>query len=239
MAHCFRRTASSLPQIPVKRPRNRSTLILYGVLGLAALIVIICTAAVEKGSEGGNSQRIGNPFPQQNKTDTPEGTRKNSSPPPSSEPSMRQEPTNVAPAVIASSGSNSLAPTDLPALLTYEPSNFPSSAPTNSTAQPSVVPVTEKPSPKPYERGPDEVVTTILAIGDVPYSLRDQVLLRQQIESLDTRADFLIHVGDTRTGKETKCDKQDYIAVDEILMNSAVPVFIVPGGEYSLMYVVL
>ena len=108
-----------------------------------------------------------------------------------------------------------------------KPTESPSAFPTN---QPSTSQPTESPS-LPYRQGPDEALTTFYAIGDVPYNFQQELGLRAQIQELSSDVEFLVHVGDIRTGQSSKCEWEEYEVVDEILSDSRLPVFIVPGDN--------
>jgi hypothetical protein len=66
-------------------------------------------------------------------------------------------------------------------------------------------------------------------ISDVPYNDVQAVKLQQQINVLPNDAEFLMHVGDIRSGRNTsaKCIKKEYTDVANLLRSSAVPTFIV------------
>ena len=73
--------------------------------------------------------------------------------------------------------------------------------------------------------------TRFYAIGDVPYTDRQATTLRQQVIDLPRDANFLLHVGDIRSARDgRRCRKEEFIAVSDILKESAVPVFLVIGG---------
>ena len=73
-------------------------------------------------------------------------------------------------------------------------------------------------------------------IGDVPYSTSESIELEQQILSLPSDAEFLIHVGDIRSARDgRKCEIDEYHEVAEILKLSNVPVFIVLGGKRAVV----
>jgi hypothetical protein len=73
--------------------------------------------------------------------------------------------------------------------------------------------------------------TRFYAIGDVPYTNLQKMELIQQIETLPDDAEFLLHLGDIRSGNiSNPCELADYQDVANILLSSTVPVFVVPGG---------
>lgn len=77
------------------------------------------------------------------------------------------------------------------------------------------------------------VETTFYAIGDVPYRDSEMAELEEHVLALPDDAEFLIHVGDIRSGEDEdrKCRIKDYEEVRDILLQSPVPVFIIPGGK--------
>jgi hypothetical protein len=81
----------------------------------------------------------------------------------------------------------------------------------------------------------DPNVTTFYAIGDVPYNNAQAVRLQTQMMNVAPDAEFLIHIGDIRyAGSGATCTLAEFQAVEKILRNSRVPVFIVPGdNEYN------
>ena len=110
------------------------------------------------------------------------------------------------------------------------------------TDTPSNVPSTQLPSDVPTTR-PSTMIptkswvqtTTFYVIGDVPYNPQQAVEMQEQIQGIPSpdTADFVIHVGDIRSAAdETKnCRLSEYQDVAQILQQSAVPVFIVPGDN--------
>lgn len=73
-------------------------------------------------------------------------------------------------------------------------------------------------------------VVTFYAMGDVPYSPEDDVLLPRQIAALPGDAEFIVHLGDIKDGT-TPCDEAVYIKVSGMLRKSKHRVFIVPGDN--------
>jgi hypothetical protein len=79
-----------------------------------------------------------------------------------------------------------------------------------------------------------QVVTTVqqvvfYAIGDVPYSPDQSITLKKQIKLIPNDAEFLIHVGDIRSGHNPSlnCLRKEYSDVATLLRTSSVPVFII------------
>ncbi len=71
---------------------------------------------------------------------------------------------------------------------------------------------------------------TFYAMGDVPYTPEEDVLLPRQVAELPQDAEFVIHVGDIKGGA-APCDEAVYIKVAGMLRQSAAPVFIIPGDN--------
>ncbi|MEJ7591734.1 MAG: hypothetical protein WKF77_09310 [Planctomycetaceae bacterium] len=71
---------------------------------------------------------------------------------------------------------------------------------------------------------------TFYAMGDVPYTPAEDVLLPRQISELPPNAEFLVHVGDIKGGG-TPCNEAVYIKVSGMLSKSEQPVFILPGDN--------
>jgi hypothetical protein len=67
-------------------------------------------------------------------------------------------------------------------------------------------------------------------MGDVPYAPGEDVLLPQQVAKLPKDGEFVIHVGDIKSGK-TACDEAVYQKVSGMLGKSVPPVFIIPGDN--------
>jgi hypothetical protein len=68
------------------------------------------------------------------------------------------------------------------------------------------------------------------AMGDVPYTPPQEDILREQIASLPTDGEFVIHVGDIKAGA-TACDESVYTTVSGILGECKTPLFIIPGDN--------
>eukprot|EP00980_Cylindrotheca_fusiformis_P007622 scaffold1599_cov115-Cylindrotheca_fusiformis.AAC.7 len=132
------------------------------------------------------------------------------------------------------------------AVLSLTPSGLPSSLPSASQSSgpstspsflPTTVAPTEGPSNSPSINPTDSptkatMQTRFYAIGDVPYKESEKGELEEHILALPDDAEFLIHVGDIRHGDdEIKCTLKEYKEVRDILLQSPVPVFIIPGGR--------
>ena len=68
------------------------------------------------------------------------------------------------------------------------------------------------------------------AMGDVPYSPEEDDVLPGQLENIPKDAEFVVHVGDIKTGK-MPCDEAVYRKVFAMLAQSTAPVFIIPGDN--------
>jgi hypothetical protein len=158
------------------------------------------------------------------------------------------------------------APTTSPSTMTEEPSHRPSDRPTqrpavvksvSPTSQPSLIPSkvsSNTPSVSPSvanSQRPDGCrrnqelgnavcrITVFYAIADVPYTNAEVLALPQQIMSLPDNAEFLIHLGDIRSAANGKeCLVSEYKDIADTLKLSRVPVFIVPGGTYNMLFIV-
>ena len=71
---------------------------------------------------------------------------------------------------------------------------------------------------------------TFFAMGDVPYAPKEDKLLPKQIAELPREAEFVIHLGDIKSGA-TACNEAVYNKVSGMLARSTAPVFIVPGDN--------
>ena len=75
-----------------------------------------------------------------------------------------------------------------------------------------------------------ETKVTFFAMGDVPYAPKEDTLLPKQIANLPREAEFVIHVGDIKSGA-TACDEAVYIKVAGMLAKSTAPLFVIPGDN--------
>lgn len=123
----------------------------------------------------------------------------------------------------------SLVPTDLPSVI---PSHLPSAWPSQSPSDKPTRSPSQSPSSRPsYEN----LETTFYAIGDVPYNNREKLELQTHMQNIPRNGEFLIHVGDIRSGQYPwlPCRRQEYMDVRDILLQSKIPVFIIPGGKFG------
>ena len=68
------------------------------------------------------------------------------------------------------------------------------------------------------------------AMGDVPYTASDDVLLPKQIAELPTDGAFVVHVGDIKGGA-VPCLPGIYDKVNQMLRKCKTPLFIIPGDN--------
>lgn len=73
-------------------------------------------------------------------------------------------------------------------------------------------------------------MVTFCAMGDVPYKPEEDVLLPWQIAEIPNEAEFIIHVGDIKSGSAV-CDEAVYQKVSGMLRKTVAPVFIIPGDN--------
>jgi hypothetical protein len=71
---------------------------------------------------------------------------------------------------------------------------------------------------------------TFCAIADVPYYNNEKVVLPTQLATQMEGCEFLVHLGDIKRG-ETSCDESYYTIIKDIMLQSPVPAFIVPGDN--------
>ncbi len=88
----------------------------------------------------------------------------------------------------------------------------------------SIVAAEEKKSLTPQQ------AVTFYAMGDVPYAPAEFLLLPKQISNLPKDAEFVVHLGDIKSGK-VPCIEAVYQQVAKMLSQAAAPVFIIPGDN--------
>jgi len=74
------------------------------------------------------------------------------------------------------------------------------------------------------------VLVTFYAMGDVPYEPQEDRLLPSQIADLPDDGQFVVHVGDIKSGS-TPCDEAVFQKVSGMLSECRTPVFIIPGDN--------
>ena len=68
------------------------------------------------------------------------------------------------------------------------------------------------------------------AIADVPYTAKDRVILEARLKVLGTDADFLVHLGDIKSGTSV-CNQAVIDQMDALMKSSPVPVLMVIGDN--------
>jgi hypothetical protein len=71
---------------------------------------------------------------------------------------------------------------------------------------------------------------TFCVIADVPYYDDERVFLPTQLASQMEGCEFLVHLGDIMRG-EVSCEEEYYTTIKDIMLESKVPAFIVPGDN--------
>ena len=130
---------------------------------------------------------------------------------------------------------------------TSKPSKSPSESPTlahstveptelrEPTIEPTYIPTrTWKPIARPPIRPfrqviPDNVLQ-FCVVADAPYTKDEAKALPKQIQSQMEGCEFLVHLGDIFIG-DTPCDVEDYEVMQDIMLESHAPAFLVPGDN--------
>ena len=127
-------------------------------------------------------------------------------------------------------------PTVEPSIPVSEPAEQPTN--TNSDTEHSPhrnAPVQSQPTDSDPSNESDKVGETIFyATGDIPYDSDQARILKQQMLDLESDCEFLIHVGDIRSGDpETNptCRREEYEEASNLLRLSHAPVFILLGDN--------
>ncbi|MBZ0267176.1 choice-of-anchor D domain-containing protein, partial [bacterium] len=73
---------------------------------------------------------------------------------------------------------------------------------------------------------------TFSAVGDYPYGSSEIPLFQQHMDQHDlySPSDFLVHVGDIKSGSES-CAESRYVIVADMLKSLSVPAFVLPGDN--------
>ena len=80
--------------------------------------------------------------------------------------------------------------------------------------------------------GPEgEEALTFYITSDVPFDSDEEKKLAKELTKLSKRADFLVHLGSIQDPEVTQCEPEQYEKVAKILLESPVPVFVVPGEQ--------
>ena len=123
--------------------------------------------------------------------------------------------------------------------ISYEPSGLPSNQPSNTvSSNPTYMPTkiiqpVAIPLILPFNSSSESLsktITTFCVIADVPYNEKEVEELPEQISTQMEGCEFLIHLGDIFTG-DTVCSIEDYSIIQEIMLESHLPVFVVPGDN--------
>jgi hypothetical protein len=110
---------------------------------------------------------------------------------------------------------------------------FPTAPP---TLAPQILSSTTSPAPEPMSQPqpPSFQAQTVIfyVLGDLPYSDDEAAVLQQQMDDLPDDAEFVVHVGDIRSGRGLpECLESEYTKVADLLRRSHAPVFIVRGDN--------
>lgn len=82
----------------------------------------------------------------------------------------------------------------------------------------------------------DGVSITFYAMGDAPYTDHEREnIMPYQMQNLSDSAAFLVHLGDLQDAQVDECQEYAYQAASDILKQSRLPVFVIPGGECLLL----
>jgi len=143
--------------------------------------------------------------------------------PSTSEPSNPSDYSSLTPSTTPSKSSK---PSSLSSNL---PSDIASSNPTWIPTE-QVQPVA-RPPVLPFVNTKDsDLITTFCVIADVPYTQIELDELPGQIASQMDGCEFLIHLGDIFIG-DTECNIEDYAIIQNVMLESHVPAFLVPGDN--------
>ena len=117
--------------------------------------------------------------------------------------------------------------------LTNKPTRTPSTYP---TVDPTHLPVTYKPSKRVQAHSKKHAESDIVfyVIGDAPYKVSELDPITGfpgQVRGIPNDAEFVVHVGDILSAKESECHVSWYQQVSYILRSSNAPVFITPGDN--------
>lgn len=108
---------------------------------------------------------------------------------------------------------------------------MPSQVPTEEPTSAPTAPVAPVALPPVAGFNPNSTtLMTFCVIADAPYTLDEAAALPNQIATQMEGCEFLVHLGDLFTG-DTNCDEVDYVVIREIMLQSAVPTFVVLGDN--------
>ena len=116
----------------------------------------------------------------------------------------------------------------------------PSKLPTDKTARPTSKAIKPTSTTKPtkstltsYQQN-EESDIVFYVIGDAPYKVTEldpATGFPNQVRGIPNDAEFVVHVGDILSAKESGCHLSWYQQVSYILKESSAPVFITPGDN--------
>lgn len=141
---------------------------------------------------------------------------------PSSKPS--ESPTTSKP----SESPTTIAPSTQNPTETMPPSEYPSSGPTYLPTE-KLAPI-PRPPILPFRKDLPESVLQFCVVADAPYTKDELKALPKQIASQTDGCEFLVHLGDIFIG-DTNCDADGYETMQEIMLKSHAPAFLVPGDN--------
>jgi hypothetical protein len=123
-----------------------------------------------------------------------------------------------------------------------EPTNKPTRPPSAHPSAPNYHSLSPKPTIKPHKNKHRDIIFYV--IGDAPYKVSELDPITGfplQVRGIPNDAEFVIHVGDILSAKESECHLSWYQQVSSILRSSNAPVFITPGdndwlGKYTFTF---
>ena len=78
----------------------------------------------------------------------------------------------------------------------------------------------------------NDTVTTFYLMSDSPYTANERKnLMPAHIRRLGADAEFLVHLGDLQSARESNCEEWAYQSASNILRKSRVPTFVLPGDN--------
>jgi len=212
------------------------------VVGMILALVLLTTTK-EKDSDKSNANRFD--FTNTTTTTTaPQGTLTDATTvAPTTQPvevptstlSPTMSPTNVTTSPTIVTASPTIAPTTVPTttMLTLEPTVFTPTTPTptQTPAKATFEPTLQIGNLPAYQGINDTSATfsTFCVIADVPYSNNEANRLRNQIATQLDDCEFLVHLGDIL--QDVACTEARYLAIKDILLESPIPAFILPGDN--------
>jgi len=144
---------------------------------------------------------------------------------PSSKPSTQQRTISYSE---SPSISLSLFPSTPPPTGSNAPSEVPSTTPTYIPSQ--LVEPIARPPIIPFSDEDSDSILTFCVIADAPYTSEELGELPNQIATQMEGCEFLVHLGDIFVG-DTPCDIEDYETMQNIMLRSHAPAFLVPGDN--------